>query len=84
MLLAAELPLPKKVFGHGWVLLDSGKMSKSKGNVVDPLVLIEKYGTAAVRYFLLRDIPSGQDGYYSKRRWYTGSILIWPMTTAIW
>ena len=66
MLLAAELPLPKKVFGHGWVLLDSGKMSKSKGNVVDPLVLIEKYGTAAVRYFLLRDIPSGQDGYYSE------------------
>ncbi|MEA4892438.1 MAG: methionine--tRNA ligase [Peptococcaceae bacterium] len=66
ILMAAGLPLPKKVFGHGWVLLDSGKMSKSKGNVVDPLVLIEKYGTAAVRYFLLRDIPCGQDGYYSE------------------
>ena len=66
ILMAAGIPLPKKVFGHGWVLLDSGKMSKSKGNVVDPLVLIEKYGVAAVRYFLLRDIPSGQDGYYSE------------------
>lgn len=66
ILMAADLPLPKKVFGHGWVLLDSGKMSKSKGNVVDPLTLIEKYGTGAVRYFLLRDIPSGQDGYYSE------------------
>lgn len=66
ILMAADLPLPKQVFGHGWVLLDSGKMSKSKGNVVDPLVLIDKYGAAAVRYFLLRDIPSGQDGYYSE------------------
>lgn len=66
ILMAADLPLPKKVFGHGWVLLDSGKMSKSKGNVVDPQLLIEKYGVAAVRYFLLREIPSGQDGYYSE------------------
>lgn len=66
ILMAADIPLPKQVFGHGWVLLDTGKMSKSKGNVVDPVVLIEKYGTAAVRYFLLRDIPCGQDGYYSE------------------
>ena len=66
ILMAADIPLPKMVFGHGWVLLDSGKMSKSLGNVVDPVVLIEKYGVAAVRYFLLRDIPSGQDGYYSE------------------
>ncbi|MDR1193587.1 MAG: methionine--tRNA ligase [Peptococcaceae bacterium] len=66
ILMAAEEPLPRMVFGHGWVLLDSGKMSKSKGNVVDPLVLIEKYGAAAVRYFLLREIPCGQDGYYSE------------------
>jgi methionyl-tRNA synthetase len=66
ILMAADIPLPKKVFGHGWVLLDSGKMSKSKGNVVDPQILIEKYGVAAIRYFLLREIPSGQDGYYSE------------------
>ena len=66
ILMAADIPLPKKVFGHGWVLLDSGKMSKSIGNVVDPLLLIDKYGVAAVRYFLLREIPSGQDGYYSE------------------
>jgi methionyl-tRNA synthetase len=66
ILMAAEIPLPKKVFGHGWVMLDSGKMSKSTGNVVDPLVLIDKYGVAAIRYFLLRDIPSGQDGVYSE------------------
>ncbi|MCL2120944.1 MAG: methionine--tRNA ligase [Clostridiales bacterium] len=66
ILMAADIPLPKMVFGHGWVLLDSGKMSKSLGNVVDPVILIEKYGVAAVRYFLLREIPSGQDGYYSE------------------
>ena len=52
MLMAAGIPFPKKVFAHGWVLLDSGKMSKSVGNVVDPVVLVEKYGVDAVRYFL--------------------------------
>jgi methionyl-tRNA synthetase len=66
ILMAADIPLPKAVFGHGWVMLGSGKMSKSEGNVVDPLILIDKYGVAAIRYFLLRDIPSGQDGYYSE------------------
>ncbi|MGF7185225.1 methionyl-tRNA synthetase [Desulfitispora alkaliphila] len=66
ILMAAEMELPKKVFGHGWLLLDQGKMSKSKGNVVDPLQLIDKYGVDAVRYFLLRDMPFGQDGYYSE------------------
>jgi methionyl-tRNA synthetase len=66
ILMAAGIELPKKVFGHGWVLLDSGKMSKSKGNVIDPLVLIDKYGVDAIRYFLLREVPFGQDGYYSE------------------
>lgn len=66
ILMAAGLPLPKQIFGHGWLLLDSGKMSKSKGNVVDPLVLIDKYGVDAIRYFLLREIPLGMDGYYSE------------------
>lgn len=66
ILMAAELPLPKQVFGHGWLLLDSGKMSKSKGNVVDPVVLIDKYGADAIRYFLLREIPLGMDGLYSE------------------
>ncbi len=66
ILMAAELPLPKQIFGHGWVLLDSGKMSKSKGNVVDPNVLLDKYGVDAVRYFLLREISTGSDGYYSE------------------
>lgn len=66
ILMAAELELPKKVYGHGWLLLDSGKMSKSKGNVVDPRVLIEKYGADVIRYFLLREIPAGQDGHYSE------------------
>lgn len=66
ILMAADLPLPKKVYGHGWLLLDSGKMSKSKGNVVDPNVLIDKYGVDAVRYYLLREIPAGADGYYSE------------------
>ena len=66
MLMALDLPLPKKVFGHGWLILESGKMSKSKGNVVDPLVLVDKYGVDAVRYFLLREIPFGADGHYSE------------------
>ena len=66
ILMAAELPLPKQIFGHGWLLLDSGKMSKSKGNVVDPLQLIKKYGVNSIRYFLLREIPVGADGYYSE------------------
>jgi len=65
MLMALDLPLPTKVFGHGWLLLEGGKMSKSKGNVVDPVVLCEKYGVDAIRYFLLREVPFGADGVFS-------------------
>lgn len=66
ILMALDLPLPKQVFGHGWVVLEGGKMSKSKGNVIDPVVLIEKYGLDAIRYYLLREIPFGADGFYSE------------------
>lgn len=66
MLMAAGLPLPEKVFGHGWLVLEGEKMSKSKGNVVDPVVLCDKYSADAVRYFLCRDVPFGQDGSYSE------------------
>jgi len=66
LLMAAGLDLPKRVVGHGWLLLDSGKMSKSKGNVIDPLALIDKYGVDAIRYYLLRELPFGSDGYYSE------------------
>ena len=65
LLMALNLPLPKKVFGHGWLLLDGGKMSKSKGNVVDPAILCQRYGVDAIRYFLLREIPFGNDGIFS-------------------
>ena len=65
MLMSMDMPLPKKVFGHGWLLLDGGKMSKSKGNVVDPYLLAQRYGVDALRYFLLREFPFGTDGNFS-------------------
>ncbi len=66
ILMALDVPLPKQVFGHGWLVLEGGKMSKSKGNVIDPVVLIEKYGLDAIRYYLLREIPFGSDGFYTE------------------
>lgn len=65
ILMALDLPLPKQVFGHGWLVIDGGKMSKSKGNVVDPKVLVERYGSDAVRYFLMREVAFGQDGNFT-------------------
>lgn len=65
MLMSLGEPLPKKVFGHGWLLLDGGKMSKSKGNVVDPALLAGRYGVDALRFFLLREFPFGSDGNFS-------------------
>ena len=65
MLMSMELPLPKKVYGHGWLVIDGGKMSKSKGNVVDPYVLADKFGVDALRFFLLRTFPFGSDGNFS-------------------
>ncbi|WP_041054549.1 methionine--tRNA ligase [Jeotgalibacillus campisalis] len=65
MLMALDLPLPKKVFAHGWLLMKDGKMSKSKGNVVDPVTLIDRYGLDALRYYLLREVPFGSDGIFT-------------------
>ena len=65
MLMSLGMPLPKRVFGHGWLLLDGGKMSKSKGNVVDPYLLAQRYGADALRFFLLRTFPFGSDGNFS-------------------
>jgi methionyl-tRNA synthetase len=65
MLMALDLPLPKKVFAHGWLLMKDGKMSKSKGNVVDPETLIDRYGLDALRYYLLREVPFGSDGVFT-------------------
>ena len=66
ILMALDLPLPKQVFGHGWLVVDGTKMSKSIGNVVDPIGLIEEFGADAIRYFLLREINLGQDGNFSR------------------
>ena len=65
MLMSMDIPLPKHVYGHGWLVMDGGKMSKSKGNVVDPYVLAEKFGVDALRFFLLRTFPFGSDGNFS-------------------
>lgn len=63
--MALDLPLPKKVFAHGWLLMKDGKMSKSKGNVVDPIPLTDRYGLDALRYYLLREVPFGSDGMFT-------------------
>ena len=65
ILMALGEPLPKQIFGHGWLVINGGKMSKSKGNVVDPVVLVDKYGSDAIRYFLLREVPFGSDGEFT-------------------
>ena len=70
MLMALGLPLPKQVFGHGWMVFGNDKMSKSKGNVVDPVMLAERYGVDALRYYLMREMPLGADGQF------TNEILI--------
>ncbi len=66
ILLALGLPLPKVVYGHGWLLLGEQKMSKSRGNVIDPRQLVQRYGRDAVRYYLLREVPFGADGNYTE------------------
>ncbi|WP_163655563.1 methionine--tRNA ligase [Listeria sp. PSOL-1] len=65
ILMALDLPLPKMIFGHGWILMKDGKMSKSKGNVVDPYMLIDRYGLDSLRYYLLREVPFGSDGLFT-------------------
>ena len=65
--MAAGLPVPKRIFAHGWWTVEGQKMSKSIGNVVDPVRLVENYGLDAVRYFLLREVPFGNDGDFSPR-----------------
>jgi len=65
MLMSVGLPMPQKVYGHGWLVMDGGKMSKSKGNVVDPYILAERFGVDALRFFLLRTFPFGSDGNFS-------------------
>ncbi|MDA8064604.1 MAG: methionine--tRNA ligase [Thermaerobacter sp.] len=66
ILMALDLPLPERVYGHGWLLMGDTKMSKSRGNTVDPRQLIQRYGRDALRYFLLREVPFGSDGAYSE------------------
>ena len=71
LLMALDIELPKKVYGHGWLLLGDDKLSKSKGNIVDPVILSERYSVDAVRYYLLREVPFGQDGRYTNEAFLT-------------
>ncbi|NLY54433.1 MAG: methionine--tRNA ligase [Firmicutes bacterium] len=73
LLMALDLPLPKQVFGHGWLLFDDDKMSKSKGNVIDPVAMVDRYGSDTVRYYLLREIAFGADGNYTQELFVTRS-----------
>ena len=84
MLMSLGEPVPKHVFGHGWLLLDGGKMSKSKGNVVDPYILAEKFGVDALRFFLMRTFPFGSDGNFSNELLIRPSTPTWPTTWATW
>lgn len=68
MLMSLGIELPKKIYGHGWLIVDGEKMSKSKGNVVDPIPLLQEFGSDAIRYYLLNDIQLGQDGNFSRER----------------
>src|SRR5699024_11267455 len=65
MLMALDLPLPKKLLGHGWLLMKDGKMSKSKGNVIYPDQIVERYGLDSLRYYLMREVPFGSDGVFT-------------------
>lgn len=65
ILMALDLPIPKKVYGHGWLMFNNDKMSKSKGNIVDPFILCERYGVDALRYYMLKEVPFGQDGNFT-------------------
>ena len=71
ILMALDIELPKKVYGHGWLLLDGGKISKSSGNIVDPVILSDRYGVDSVRYYLLREVPFGADGIYTNEAFLT-------------
>ncbi len=79
VLMSLELPLPKKVFGHGWWTVEGEKMSKSVGNVVKPEDYADEFGVDQVRYFVLREVPFGQDGISRVRLLYTELTLILPM-----
>ena len=63
--MALDLPIPKKLYAHGWIMMKDGKMSKSKGNVIYPETLIERYGLDATKYFLLKELNGGQDGMFT-------------------
>ncbi len=69
ILMALDMKLPETIFAHGWWTVDGEKMSKSRGNVVDPNKMVDEFGADAFRYFLLREVPFGQDGDFSQERW---------------
>ena len=82
--MAAELPLPKRIFAHGWLLFENDKMSKSRGNIVRAEPIREVMGIEALRYFLFREIVFGQDGASATTHWSAATTPSWPTAWAIW
>ena len=80
LLMMLDIKLPERLIGHGWFVMKDGKMSKSKGNVIYPEMLVERFGLDPLRYYLMRSLPVGSDGTFTPKTTWPASTMNWPMT----